>query len=78
MSDAGSPVTLIVKAPNQQIEDLTVECELDWTVRRLKGHLAEVYPNQPVRRPPPLLPSQTSNSDTARAFKSRKLKRSLK
>lgn len=43
------PVTLIVKAPNQQIEDQTVKCELSWTISRLKGHLSEVYPSKPVR-----------------------------
>lgn len=42
------PVTLIVKAPNQQIEDQTVKCELSWTISKLKGHLSEVYPSKPV------------------------------
>ena len=41
-------VTLIVKAPNQQIEDQNIECESSWTVRQLKGHLSEVYPSKPV------------------------------
>ncbi|OWR43362.1 homocysteine-responsive endoplasmic reticulum-resident ubiquitin domain member 2 protein [Danaus plexippus plexippus] len=40
-------VTLIVKAPNQQIEDQNVECQTSWTVRQLKGHLSEVYPSKP-------------------------------
>lgn len=40
-------VTLIVKAPNQQIEDQNIECRTTWTVRQLKGHLAEVYPSKP-------------------------------
>ncbi|KAJ8708558.1 hypothetical protein PYW08_009940 [Mythimna loreyi] len=40
-------VTLIVKAPNQQIEDQNIECESSWTVRQLKGHLSEVYPSKP-------------------------------
>lgn len=44
------PVTLIVKAPNQQIEDQTVKCELSWTISRLKGHLSEVYPSKPVSK----------------------------
>ena len=43
------PVTLVVKAPNQKIADQTVECALNWTVRKLKEHLASVYPSQPVR-----------------------------
>lgn len=43
------PITLIVKAPNQQIEDQTVKCELSWTIQKLKQHLSEVYPSKPVR-----------------------------
>lgn len=42
------PVTLIVKAPNQQIEDQTIKCELSWTINKLKQHLQEVYPSRPV------------------------------
>lgn len=42
------PVTLIVKAPNQQIEDQTIKCELSWTINKLKQHLSEVYPSRPV------------------------------
>ncbi|XP_049787355.1 homocysteine-responsive endoplasmic reticulum-resident ubiquitin-like domain member 2 protein [Schistocerca cancellata] len=41
------PVTLIVKAPNQQIEDQTIKCEPTWTIKRLKGYLSEVYPSKP-------------------------------
>ncbi|KAI5644722.1 ubiquitin family domain-containing protein [Phthorimaea operculella] len=40
-------VTLVVKAPNQQIEDQNIECQSSWTVRQLKGHLSEVYPSKP-------------------------------
>ncbi|KAK9891111.1 hypothetical protein WA026_013430 [Henosepilachna vigintioctopunctata] len=43
------PVTLIVKAPNQQIEDQTVKCELSWTINKLKHHLSEVYPSKPPK-----------------------------
>ena len=43
-----TPVTLVVKAPNQKIGDQTVECALDWTVKQLKQHLASVYPSKPV------------------------------
>lgn len=44
------PVTLIVKAPNHgEYQDHTVKCELSWTIKRLKGHLSEVYPCKPVR-----------------------------
>ncbi|CAK1589822.1 unnamed protein product [Parnassius mnemosyne] len=40
-------VTLIVKAPNQQIEDQNIECQSSWTILQLKGHLSEVYPSKP-------------------------------
>ena len=42
------PVTLVIKAPNQRIEDQTVDCMLGWTVKKLKEHLRTVYPNKPV------------------------------
>lgn len=42
------PVKLVVKAPNQQFEDQTVDCELQWNIRRLKEHLSEVYPCKPT------------------------------
>lgn len=42
------PVTLIVKAPNQQFEDQTIKCEPTWSIRKLKGYLSEVYPCNPV------------------------------
>ncbi|XP_048254875.1 homocysteine-responsive endoplasmic reticulum-resident ubiquitin-like domain member 2 protein isoform X2 [Haliotis rufescens] len=48
MMDLGdNPVTLIVKAPNQRIADQTVDCFLEWTVRKLKEHLENVYPSNP-------------------------------
>jgi len=43
-----TPVTLVVKAANQKIADQTVECALNWTVKKLKQHLSAVYPNKPV------------------------------
>lgn len=46
--DGMESVVLVVKAPNQQIEDQTVHCELGWTIKRLKGYLSEVYPSKPV------------------------------
>lgn len=39
---------LLIKAPNQNIEDLVITCQMDWTVLKLKKHLSEVYPNHPV------------------------------
>lgn len=46
----GDPVTLVIKAPNQNYEDQTIHCSLHWTVGRLKSHIALVYPSRPVRR----------------------------
>lgn len=40
-------ITLIVKASNSSVEDQTIKCEPSWTIRRLKGHLTEVYPGKP-------------------------------
>lgn len=48
--DVAIPVTLIVKAPNQQFEDQTIQCELTWNIKRLKGYLSEVYPCKPVSK----------------------------
>ncbi|XP_038069999.1 homocysteine-responsive endoplasmic reticulum-resident ubiquitin-like domain member 2 protein [Patiria miniata] len=44
---AGNPVTLLIKAPNQKLGDQTVQCFLDWSVQKLKNHLANVYPSKP-------------------------------
>lgn len=44
-------VTLIVKSCNQQFEDQEIRCELNWTIRKLKQQLAEVYPTKPVSVP---------------------------
>lgn len=46
--EADSPVTLVIKAPNQKYEDQTINCFLNWTVERLKRHLSNVYPSRPV------------------------------
>jgi hypothetical protein len=43
-----TPVTLVIKAPNQKIADQTIECALDWTVKKLKQHLSSVYPSKPT------------------------------
>lgn len=45
--DDNTPITLIVKAPNQRIADITIVCFLGWTVKNLKKHLSDVYPNKP-------------------------------
>ena len=44
-----SALTLTIKAANQKFSDFVVDdCELDWSVRRLKLHLSENYPKKPV------------------------------
>lgn len=48
MSIFYSAVTLIVKSCNQQFEDQEIRCELNWTIRKLKQQLTEVYPTKPV------------------------------
>uniref|UniRef100_A0A8C5N9R4 Uncharacterized protein n=1 Tax=Gouania willdenowi TaxID=441366 RepID=A0A8C5N9R4_GOUWI len=42
------PVTLVIRAPNQKYDDQTINCCQDWTVEKLKAHLADVYPCKPV------------------------------
>ena len=42
------PVTLVVKAPNQKIADTRIDCDQQWTVKKLKAHLSDVYPSKPV------------------------------
>lgn len=42
-----SPVTLVVKTPNQKIDDLRIDCALEWSVEQLKRHLSRVYPTKP-------------------------------
>jgi len=43
-----SPVTLVIKAPNQKYDDQTINCFLNWTVEKLKKHISKVYPSKPV------------------------------
>ncbi|XP_041650279.1 homocysteine-responsive endoplasmic reticulum-resident ubiquitin-like domain member 2 protein [Cheilinus undulatus] len=45
-----SPVTLVIKAPNQKYEDQTINCFLNWTVERLKSHISKVYPSKPLSK----------------------------
>ncbi|XP_061397710.1 homocysteine-responsive endoplasmic reticulum-resident ubiquitin-like domain member 2 protein [Musca vetustissima] len=42
-----SYVKLLIKASNQQYDDQIIESDLSWTVKRLKSHLALVYPSKP-------------------------------
>lgn len=59
------PITLIVKAPNQQIEDQTIQCELTWTINKLKQHLSEVYPSKPPKHEQKLIYSGQLLNDSA-------------
>lgn len=43
-----SPVTLVIRAPNQRISDQTLICFLDWSVEKLKKHISNVYPSKPL------------------------------
>ncbi|KAG7216438.1 hypothetical protein INR49_001924 [Caranx melampygus] len=45
-----SPVTLVIKAPNQKYEDQTINCFLNWTVEKLKSHISIVYPSKPLSK----------------------------
>lgn len=45
----GAAVKLIIKTPNQQIKDQVVNCDIEWTIGRLKEYLSEVYPSKPER-----------------------------
>ncbi|XP_056154339.1 homocysteine-responsive endoplasmic reticulum-resident ubiquitin-like domain member 2 protein [Lampris incognitus] len=42
-----TPVTLVIKAPNQKYDDQTINCYQNWTVEKLKAHLSDVYPSKP-------------------------------
>lgn len=45
-----SPVTLVIKAPNQKYDDQTIYCFLNWTVEKLKKHISNVYPSKPLSK----------------------------
>ncbi|XP_015179620.1 PREDICTED: homocysteine-responsive endoplasmic reticulum-resident ubiquitin-like domain member 2 protein [Polistes dominula] len=40
-------VKLIIKAPNQQIKDQLIKCDIGWSIGHLKEYLSEVYPSKP-------------------------------
>lgn len=50
LTEADDMVRLLIRAPDQQIDDQIVNCQLDWTVARLKDHLEKVYPSKPVSK----------------------------
>lgn len=42
-------ISLVIKTPNQFHGDQLIEgVRVDWTIKDLKCHLSEVYPNNPV------------------------------
>lgn len=48
MATVDRSINLLIKAPNQKINDHPVECQLDWTVKYLKIHISETYPGKPA------------------------------
>lgn len=47
-AESAKNVKLLIKASNQQFDDHTIECDLQWSVKRLKMHLSLVYPCKPA------------------------------
>ncbi|XP_067135596.1 homocysteine-responsive endoplasmic reticulum-resident ubiquitin-like domain member 2 protein [Centruroides vittatus] len=43
-----SNVDLIIKTPNLDIGDQQYKCDLNWTVKKLKSYLSNVYPTKPT------------------------------
>ncbi|GIX73831.1 homocysteine-responsive endoplasmic reticulum-resident ubiquitin-like domain member 2 protein [Caerostris extrusa] len=41
-------IQIIIKAPNQNVADHAVHCNMNWTVEKLKNHLSHSYPNRPA------------------------------
>lgn len=58
-------VTIIVKAPNQQIADQTIKCHLNWSIKKLKDYLSQVYPSKPKLEEQKLIYSGKLLTDTA-------------
>ena len=44
-----SSIRLVVKTPNQRFKDIHIDCDLGWTVKKLKDYLANVHPTNPVK-----------------------------
>jgi len=40
-------ITLKIKAPNQEYDDQSVECVINWSIKEVKDHLSSIYPGQP-------------------------------
>jgi hypothetical protein len=41
-------VDLVIKAANQTFDDFKIECDLNWTVHKLKKYISENYPTKPI------------------------------
>lgn len=41
-------IELTLKTPNQRFDDIRLKCNEDWTIKKLKEHLQDVYPSKPV------------------------------
>ena len=49
LEQSSNTLKLIIKSANQRYEDFIVDhFELNWTIKRLKQHLNENYPKNPV------------------------------
>ncbi|XP_014249954.1 homocysteine-responsive endoplasmic reticulum-resident ubiquitin-like domain member 2 protein isoform X2 [Cimex lectularius] len=61
---ASADLIILVKAPNQLIGDQKITCQRNWTVKQLKEHLFEVYPNRPLPKDQKLIYSGQLLTDT--------------
>ena len=43
-----SSIRLVVKTPNQRFKDIHIDCDLGWTVKKVKEYLADAHPTNPV------------------------------
>ncbi|BES91098.1 UBQ [Nesidiocoris tenuis] len=60
-----SAVTILIKAPNQMVDDQSIQCQRTWTVKELKVHLSNVYPSKPHPEGQKLIYSGKLLSDSA-------------
>eukprot|EP00795_Rhopilema_esculentum_P001215 gene1215-15585_t len=42
-----SSIRLVVKTPNQRFKDIHIDCDLGWTVKKVKEYLADAHPTNP-------------------------------
>lgn len=45
---SSNALKLIVKTPNQKIDDQVYTCDPEWSVYSLKNHIKNNYPSKPV------------------------------